>query len=64
MHHRKSVHYQEVLQCTKSLNGTCWFGAKTWWFHHEKIEKIKEDEKSENIKTISIRKTLLNKYLI
>ena len=48
MHHRKSVHYQEVPRCSKSLIGTCWFGPKTCWFHHEEVEKINESGNNEN----------------
>ena len=51
MRHRKREHIQEVPQCTKSTNGTCWFSAKTCWFHHEEIERLNDngnDDKVQN----------------
>ena len=50
MHHIKQEHIQEVPQCTKSTNGTCWFGATTWWFHHEEIERMNDNGNNDKVK--------------
>jgi hypothetical protein len=61
MHHRKSLHYQEVTQCTKSLHGRCWFGAKTCWFHHEGIEQINENGRTDNIENKNNKEEIIEK---
>ena len=61
MHHRKHEHVKEVPQCTKSANGTCWFDAKTCWFHHEEIERTNDKRNGDELKNNIYNEEMIEK---
>ena len=61
MHHRKREHIQEVPQCTKSKNGTCWFSAKTCWFHHEEIERMNDNGNDDKVRNNIYNEEMIGK---